>query len=153
MPASMVILLVAGKGFTARSSRSSSISSIICLVRGQLGVGRWMSSPCAAQFFFQFINFTFAFLYHSLHGKHDFSLKTGFYWYSCVHTSFMISLMLKVYKRIAMLRPFWILLGVNLHPLGVVTLFFGVGLILPSLTLHWSLLQNRSSSSHRRRQL
>ena len=41
----------------------------------------------------------------------------------------------------------------NLHPLGVVTLFFGVDLILPSLTLHWSLLQNRSSSSHRRRQL
>ena len=24
--------------------------------------------------------------YHSLHGKHDFSLETGFYWYElCVH--------------------------------------------------------------------
>ena len=146
MPASMAILLIAGKGFTARSSRSSSISSIICLVRGQLGVGRWMSSPCVAQFFLQFINFT-------LHVSIILCMRnmalpsrlasTGI---SCVHTSFMISPMLKVYKP---LDSSWCKLASTWC--GPIVAWCGPDSSI--FSLHWNLLQNRSSSSHRQRQL
>ena len=97
--------------------------------------------------------FHVACLYHSLHEKHGPSLKTGFYWYKlCAHFLHDLSYV-EGLQPDCNVETLLILLGVNLHPLGVVTLFFGVDLILPSLTLHWSLLQNRSSSSHRRRQL
>ena len=74
-----------------------------------------------------------AYPYHSLHGKHGFSVE---------------GLQTDCYVETPL-----ILLGVNWHAPGVDPSLFGVDLILPSLTLHWNLLQNRSSSSHRRRQL
>ena len=97
--------------------------------------------------------FHVACLYHSLHEKHSPSLEIGFYWYElCAHFPHDLPYVEALQMDCCAETPL-ILLGVNLHPPGVVLLPFGVDLILPSLTLHWSLLQNRSSSPHRRRQL
>ena len=86
--------------------------------------------------------FQVACLYHSLHEKHNPSLEIGFYWYElCAHfphdLPYVEALQMDCYAETPL-----ILLGVNLHPPGVVLLPFDVDLILPSLTLHWSLLQN-----------
>ena len=105
IPASTAILLVVGKSLTGRSSRSSSISSIICLFKGQLEIGLWISSPCAAQFFLQFINFTLHVSIIPCIGNMVLPSRLASTGMSCVRTSLMISPMLKVYKWIAMLRP------------------------------------------------
>ena len=54
----VAILLIIRESLTRRSSESSPICSIICLLGGQLGVEWWAPSSCATQLFLQLINFT-----------------------------------------------------------------------------------------------
>ena len=104
IPAPMVIFLITGESLTGRSSGSSSICSIICLLRRQLEIGRWMPSLCAAQFLLQLINFTLHVPFILCMGNMAFPSRLTFTSMHCVHTPLVISPLLKVYKRIVMLR-------------------------------------------------
>ena len=110
IPAPMVIFLVTGESLTGRSSGSSSICSIICLLRRQLGVRWWVPSPCAAQFLLQLINFTLHVSFILCMGNMALPSRLTFAGMRCVHTPLVISPLLKVYKRIVMLRTTWFFL-------------------------------------------
>ena len=100
----MVIFLVTRESLTRQSSGSSPICSIICLLGRQLKVGWWAPSPCAMQLFLQLINFTLYVFFILCMG--DMALPS---WLTlagmrCMHTSLMISPLLRVYNWIVMLR-------------------------------------------------
>ena len=100
----MTIFLIARESLTGRSSGSSPICSIICLLGGQLGISWWVPSPCATQLFLQFINFTLHVPFTLCMG--DVALPS---WLTLtgmrgMHASFMISPLLRVCNQIFMLR-------------------------------------------------
>ena len=104
---SMVVLLVVGERFAGWSSGSPFITSIICLLGGQLRVGRWTSLPCVAQFPFQLIDFMLNVSIVLCIGNVALPTRLAFTSMSCVHTSLTISSPFEAPTRIAMLRPPW----------------------------------------------
>ena len=103
--APMVIFLVTGESFTGQSFGSSSICSIICFLKRQLGVRRWVPSPCATQFLLQLINFTLHVPFILCMGNIALPLRLTFTGIRCVHTPLVISPLLKVTKELLCWEP------------------------------------------------
>ena len=100
----MAIFLVSRESLTRWSSGSSPIRSIICILRWQLRVRWWVPSPYTTQLFLQFINFT-------LHVPFTLCIRNMAFpsWLTLaslryMHTSLMVSPLLRVYNWIVMLR-------------------------------------------------
>ena len=98
------IFLVTRESLTGRSSGSSPICSIICILRGQLGIRWWVPSSCATQLFLQFINFMLYVPFTLRMG--DVALPS---WLTLagmrgMHASFMVFPLLRVCNQIIMLR-------------------------------------------------
>ena len=55
----MAIFLVARESFTGRSSGSSPVRGIICLLGRRLRIKWWAPSPCTTQLLLQIVNLTF----------------------------------------------------------------------------------------------
>ena len=102
--APMAIFLVTIESLTRRSSGSSPICGIICLLGRQLGVRWWAPSPYVTQLLFQLINFTLHVSFILCIGDVALPSWLNFTGMRCIHTSLMISLLLKVYNGIVMLR-------------------------------------------------
>ena len=100
----MAILLVARESLTRWSSGSSPICSIICILGGQLGIRWWVPSPYATQLFLQFINFTLHVPFTLCMGNMAFSSWLTLASMHCMHTSLMVSPLLRVCNWIVMLR-------------------------------------------------
>ena len=105
--APMAIFLITRESLTGRSSGSSPICSIICLLGRQLEVRRWAPSPCATQLLLQLINFTLHVSFILCMGDVALPSWLTFAGMRCMHTSLMISPLLKVYNGIVMLRAPW----------------------------------------------
>ena len=97
----MAIFLVARESFTKWSSGSSPIRGIICLLERQLGIRWGAPSPCATQLLLQLVNLTLHVSFILCMG--DMALPSWLTLAS-MHTSFMISPLLRVYDWIVMLR-------------------------------------------------
>ena len=102
--APMVIFLVIRESLIGRSSGSSPICSTICLLKRQLGVRWWAPSPCVTQLLLQLINFTLHVSFILCMGDVAFPLWLTFAGMRCMHTSLMISPLLKVYNGIVTLK-------------------------------------------------
>ena len=100
----MVIFLVTRESLTRQSSGSSPICSIICLLGRQLRVRWWAPSPCATKLLLQLINFTLHVSFILCMGDMALPSWLTFAGMRCMHTSLMISFLLKVYNGIIMLR-------------------------------------------------
>ena len=100
----MATFLVTRESLTGRSSRSSPICSIICLLGRQLWVRWWAPSPCATQLFLQLINFTLHVSFILCMGDVALPSWLTFAGMRCMHTSLIIPLLLKVYNGIVMLK-------------------------------------------------
>ena len=104
---SIVVLLIIGKRLARQSSGSLSITSTIYLLGGQLGVGRWMSSPYVVQFPFQLIDFTLHVSTVLCMGNTTLPSRLAFTSMRCVHTSLTIFSSFEAPTQITMLRPPW----------------------------------------------
>lgn len=102
--APMAIFLVTSESFTGRSSGSSPVCSIICLLGRQLGFRWWAPSPCAMQIFLQPVNFTLHVSFILCMGDVALSSWLTFTSMCCMHTSLMTSPLLRVFNWIVMLR-------------------------------------------------
>ena len=102
--APMAIFLITRESLTRRSSGSLPICSIICLLGRQLGVRWWAPSLCATQFLLQLINFMLHVSFILCMGDVALPLWLTFAGVHCMHTSLMISPLLRVYNGIVMLR-------------------------------------------------
>ena len=100
----MAIFLVARESLTGWSSGSLPIRSIICVLGWQLGVRWWVPSPYATQLFLQFINFTLHVLFTLCMGNMAFASWLTLASMRYMHTSFMVSPLLRVCNWIFMLR-------------------------------------------------
>ena len=98
------IFLVARESLTGWSSRSSPICSIICLLGRQLGVRWWVPSLCTTQLFLQLINFTLHVSFILCMGDMALPSWLTFAGMRCMHTSLMISHLLRIYNWIVVLR-------------------------------------------------
>ena len=98
------IFLITRKSLIGRSFGSSPICSIICLLGRQLEVRWWAPSPCATQLILQLINFTLHVSFILCIGDVALPSWLNFAGMHCMHTSLIISLLLKVYNGIVMLR-------------------------------------------------
>ena len=107
----MAIFLVARESLTGRSSGSSPICNIICLLGGQLGIRWWVPSPYATQLFLQFINFTLHVPFTLCMGNMALPSWLTLASMRCMHTSLMVSPLLKVCNWIVMLRAPWFCLA------------------------------------------
>lgn len=103
----MAIFLLTGESLTRRSSGSLPICSIICLLGRQLRVRWWAPSPCATQLLLQPINFTLHVSFILCMGDVALPSWLNFASIRDMHTSLIISLLLKVYNGIVMLRDPW----------------------------------------------
>ena len=103
----MAIFLVARESLIGRSSGSSPICNIICLLGGQLGIRWWVPSPYATQLFLQFINFTLHVPFTFCMGNMALPSWLTLASMHCMHTSLMVSLLLRVCNWIVMLRAPW----------------------------------------------
>ena len=111
----MAIFLVARESFTRQSSRSSLVRGIICLFGRRLGIRWWAPSPCATQLLLQLVNLTLHVSFILCMG--DMALPSWLTLTSmcCLHTSFMISPLLRVYDWIITLRtPWFCLVRINI---------------------------------------
>ena len=109
------IFLVARESFTGRSSRSSLVRSIICLLGRRLGLRWWAPSPCATQLLLQLVNLTLHVSFILCMGDMALPSWLTFTSMCCLHTSFMISPLLRIYDRIIMLRiPWFRLVRINI---------------------------------------
>ena len=106
-----VIFLVARESLTGRSSGSSPICNIICLLGGQLGIRWWVPSPYATQLFLQFINFTLHVPFTLCMGNMALPSWLTLASMCCMHTSLMVSPLLRVCNWIVMLRAPWFCLA------------------------------------------
>ena len=103
----MAIFLVARESFTRQSSGSSLVRDIICLFGKRLGIRWWEPLSCATQLLLQLVNLTLHVSFILCMG--DMALPSWLTLASmcCLHTSFMISPLLKVYDWIITLRTPW----------------------------------------------
>ena len=106
----MAIFLVTRESLTGWSSGSSPIRSIIYILGWQLGVRRWVPSPYATQLFLQFINFMLHVPFTVCMGNMAFPSWLTPTSMRYMHTSFMISPLLRVCNRIVILRSAWLCL-------------------------------------------
>ena len=115
----VAILLVTRESLAGRSSGSSPICSIICLLKGQLEVGWWAPSSCVMQFFLQLINFTLHVSFILCMGDMTLPLWLTLAGMRGMHASLMISPLLRVYNWIVMLRaPRFCLVQINISWYG-----------------------------------
>ena len=103
----MAILLVARESFTGRSSGSLPVRGIICLLGKRLGIRWWALSPCATQLLLQLVNLTLHVSFIFYMGDMALSSWLTLASMCCLHTSFMISPLLRVYDWIITLRTSW----------------------------------------------
>ena len=111
----MAIFLVTRESFTGRSFGSLPLRGIICLLGRQLEIRWWAPLPCTTQLLLQLVNL-------ALHVSfilcmRDMALPSWLTLASmrCMHTSFMISPLLRVYDWIVMLRaPRFCLVQINI---------------------------------------
>ena len=103
----IAIFLFARESFTGRSSGSSLVHGVICLLGGRLRIRWWAPSPCATQLLLQLVNLTLHVSFILCMG--DMALLPWLTLTSmcCLHTSFMISPLLWVYDWIITLRAPW----------------------------------------------
>ena len=101
---SMAIFLIIKESLTGWSSGSSPICSIICLFGRQLEVRWWVPSPCATQLLLHLINFTLHVFFILCMGNMALPLWLTLTGMRCMHTSLMVSPLLRVYVWIVMLR-------------------------------------------------
>ena len=109
------IFLVARESFTGRSSGLSPVRSIICLLGRRLGLRWWAPLPCVTQLLLQLVNLTLHVSF--ILCMRDMTLPPWLTLTSmcCLHTSFMISPLLKIYDRIITLRiPWFRLVQINI---------------------------------------
>ena len=103
----MAIFLVARESFTGRSFGSSLVCDIIYLLERRLGIRWWAPSPCATQLLLQLVNLTLHVSFILYMG--DMALPSWLTLASMcrLHTSFVISPLLRVYDWIITLRTPW----------------------------------------------
>ena len=101
------ILLVARESFIGRSFGSSPVRGIICILGRGFRLRCWAPSPCVTQLLLQFVNLT---LHVSL--ILCMGVMTSSTWLNpismcCLHTSFTISPLLRVYNWVITLGTPW----------------------------------------------
>ena len=100
----MAIFLITRESFTGWSSGSSPIRSIICILGWQLRVRWWVPSPYVTQLFLQFINFTLHVPFTLCMGNMAFPSRLTLASMRYMHTSLMVSPLLRICNWIVMLR-------------------------------------------------
>ena len=101
------IFLVAWESFTGWSSGSLPICDIFYIFKRRLRPKRWSPSPCATQLLLQFVNLTLHVSLILCMGDMTFPTRLTPISMRGLHTSFMISPLLRVHNWVITLRTPW----------------------------------------------
>ena len=101
------IFLVARESFAGWSSRLFPVRGVLCIFRIRLRPKRWSPSPCATQLLLQFVNLTLHVSLILCMGDMTFPTRMTLISMRGLHTSFMISHLLRVHNWVITLETPW----------------------------------------------